>query len=516
MIKPAYYDKAIVTSKVVIVISLLLILSGCSFFGFRSSSGNFDAEDKIAQSSGKSGVAGIKSAKDSGSGYCPAGRPRNASDIKFPFFSHPGQNGPLTRKEMKMARIAWKYFENNYQENTGLVNAVNDYPSTTMWDTGSYLAGLVTAYEFCIIDKNEFDKRLIKILKTLNNLEFFRNGLPNKVYHTQTGQKVNYANQPGEIGVSGLDLGRMLIWLKIIKERFSEHGNAIDKFVLRWNFCQAVDEEGTIYGAYIDPNTKQVVIAQEGRLGYEEYAAKGFDLWGFNTDKAAKAEPYNIIPIYGIDIPYDTRDPRTLHAHNYVVSESYVLDAVELNWDLANDRSNNDLYHSHPWIDEFAQKIYNVQVKRFEHEGILTARTEHQLDQAPYFVYDTIYTDGYPWNTITEDSKHVPQYAAIALKGALGLWAVWDTEYTDLLFNAIADLYDPDKGFYEGRYENGSGVINQFTANNNGIMLEALLYKVQGKLLRFSDRPSMWDATVADEFKGHGKCLPGKPRDRLR
>ena len=44
---------------------------------------------------------------------------------------------------MAMARTAWKYFENNYQPDTGLVNAVNDYPSTTMWDTASYMGGLM-------------------------------------------------------------------------------------------------------------------------------------------------------------------------------------------------------------------------------------------------------------------------------------------------------------------------------------------------------------------------------------
>ena len=29
--------------------------------------------------------------------------------------SHPGRNGPLTPLEMKMAKVAWRYFENNYQ-----------------------------------------------------------------------------------------------------------------------------------------------------------------------------------------------------------------------------------------------------------------------------------------------------------------------------------------------------------------------------------------------------------------
>ena len=35
-----------------------------------------------------------------------------------------------------MARRAWKYNKSNTQA-TGLANAVNAYPSTTMWDTAS-------------------------------------------------------------------------------------------------------------------------------------------------------------------------------------------------------------------------------------------------------------------------------------------------------------------------------------------------------------------------------------------
>jgi len=410
---------------------------------------------------------------------------------------------------MAMARTAWKYFENNYQPDTGLVNAVNDYPSTTMWDTASYMGGLMAVYELSIIAKNEFDWRMIALLGSLNKLSFFRDELPNKVYHTKTIEKVNYANQPGEIGYSALDLGRLLIWLKIIKERYPQHSDAIDQFVLRWNFCHVLDKWGTMYGAMVGPDQK-VTYVQEGRLGYEEYTAKGFQLWGLNTERASKPEPYNVIPIYGIDIPYDARDPRTLHAHNYVVSESYILDAIELNWDLVDDRDSNDTVHSHTWMADFAQRIYKVQEARYRQTGIVTARTEHQLDGAPYFVYDTIYTDGYAWNTITEDGKYVPEFAAVALRGALGLWAIWETPYTNLLFDIIADLYDPQKGFYEGLYENGRGVIKTFTANNNGTMLETLLHKVQGKLLRFSARVGPWEKTLEDEFKNGSQCLPSK------
>lgn len=422
---------------------------------------------------------------------------------------HPGRNGPLTDAEMLIARIAWKYFENNYQPNTGLVNAVNAYPSTTMWDTGSYLAALVSAYELGLIDKNIFDKRIIAILKTFNTMKFFRDELPNKAYHTKTAQKVNYTNKPGEIGYSALDLGRLLIWLKIIKERYPQHGNGIDSFILRWDFCNVINKHGTLFGA-VGKEGKPIRYLQEGRLGYEEYAAKGFSLWGFNTARAAKPEPYDFIPIFGVEVPYDTRDPRKLGAHNYVVCESYVLDAIELNWDLPLDRDKDDMFHSDPLTAEFAQRIYKVQEQRYLQTGIITARTEHQLDGPPYFVYDAIYTSGYAWNTITEKGKYVPQYAAVALKGALGLWAVWETDYTDLLYKTISGLYDPNKGFYEGLYENGKGIINTFTANNNGIMLECLLYKQQGKLLRFGSNETLWDKRISDPF-APDKCV----RERL-
>ena len=375
-----------------------------------------------------------------------------------------------------------------------MVNAGDNYPSATMWDTASYLGGLVAAFELNFITKDQFDQRLTTLLNTLNELAFFRDELPNKAYHTQTAEKVSYNNQPGEIGFSALDLGRLLIWLKIIKERYPAYANGIDRFVLRWNFGNVLDRYGSMYGAVLDRNG-QTRYVQEGRLGYEEYAAKGFQLWGFDTSRALMPQPYGFVRIYGIDIPYDTRDPRELGAHNYVVSESYVLDGIELNWDQASDLKSDDMTHTDMMTADFADRVYRVQAERSRRTGILTARTEHQLDGPPYFVYDTIYTDGYPWNTISEDGKYVPQFAALSLKAAFGLWVLWETPYSDSLFQAASSLYDPERGFYEGRYERDSSLIKTFTANNNGIILETLLYKVQGKLLKITNRPGLREQT---------------------
>lgn len=430
------------------------------------------------------------------------------------------RSGPLTPQEQAMARTAWKYFENNTVAGTGLANAVDGYPSTTMWDTASYVAAIVSASELGIIDRKTADERFGALFATLNKLKFFRDELPNKVYHTGTLVLSNYANQPDEIGYSAIDLGRLLIWLKIVKERYPQHADSIDRFVLRWNFDKVVDQKGTLFGAHVEKD-KKVTSVQEGRLGYEEYAARGFELWGIATDLASRPEPFDTINLYCVEVPFDSRDPRRTSQHNYVVSESYVLDGLEFNWDQTQDLDRNDRRHSHPWMVDFAARVYQAQENRYRETGIVTARSEHQLDQEPWFVYDTVYTDGFAWNTITEDGKHVPQFAAVSLKAALGMWVLWKSEYTDILFARIASQYDPAKGFYEGVLENGKGPIKAFTSNNNGIMLEALLYKSSGKLLKWGSRaPGLWEKALADpygqqartRFKAHLRqpaCTPG-------
>lgn len=210
------------------------------------------------------------------------------------------RRGFLNERELRAAKTAWRYFQNFTQETTGLANSVGNYPSTTLWDTASYVAGIVAAYELCLIEKPELDKRLTQLLTTFKGLELFRKEMPNKVYHTKTGAKVDYTNKPGEIGFSALDIGRFLVWMRIVKNRYPHLGNTVDSVLLKWDFSNTIDEEGLMYGAYVDKETGETVYAQEGRLGYEEYAAKGFALWGFKPRLAHRAEPFLTAAIYGI------------------------------------------------------------------------------------------------------------------------------------------------------------------------------------------------------------------------
>jgi hypothetical protein len=353
---------------------------------------------------------------------------------------------------------------------------------------------------------------MLKLLGTLHDLNLFRGELPNKVYQTETGAKVDYGNKPGEVGYSSIDIGRMLTWLYIVKQRYPYLANSVDGIVLQWSFCHAVDSRGWLNGGGIGPDGKTIYF-QEGRLGYEEYAAKGFGLWGFDTKAASRAQPYGTVDIYGIKVPYDARDPRKFQTENYVLSEGYILDGIEDNFGLPGADYAGPSLHTDGWRAEFATRVYMAQQRRFEETGILTARTEHQVDGPPYFVYDTVFADGYAWNTLSPTNVYTPERAAVAIKGALGLWVLWDTPYTDKLFEAVADLYTLDGGFYEGLYENGKGYIPLQTANNNGIVLAVLLYKVQGPLLRYlnHDTQVWWTALNDGGDERLQRCLPAKP-----
>ena len=85
---------------------------------------------------------------------------------------------------------------------------------------------------------------------------------------------VNYSNQPEEIGWSAIDIGRLLLWLKIVSVRYPEFSEYIDRIVLRWSYCDLLDRCGLLYGGSMAQG--KINLFQEGRLGYEEYAAVGY------------------------------------------------------------------------------------------------------------------------------------------------------------------------------------------------------------------------------------------------
>ncbi|RCJ19961.1 hypothetical protein A6S26_04320 [Nostoc sp. ATCC 43529] len=375
---------------------------------------------------------------------------------------------PLTPEEQTYARAAWQYFVKNYQPATGFTNSTGGYPSGTLWDMGNYLMALNAARWLNLTDQADFDARLNKFLTSLGSLKLFEDALPNKVYNAATGQMVDYGNNPIErgIGWSALDVGRILAAFDVIRSCHPQYNDWLKGIVTKWQVARSLKDQ-QLFGATVLADNKTLLV-QEGRLGYEEYAARGYQLWGFSAPKAIAFEPFKLVEINGVQIPVDTRDFQSTNANNYVVSESYILDGIEfgLQGELA----------------DFAARVLDVQKRRYDTTGQLTAVTEDNIDQAPYFLYNTVYANGTNWATITDANQPYPQFRSISTKAAFGWHYLFpDNAYAQKLFDAVKDLRSPDDGgYYAGIYEESKQPNKALTGNTNGLILEILYYKAKG------------------------------------
>lgn len=376
---------------------------------------------------------------------------------------------PLNDEERKWAQIAWRYFENNYQPATGLVNSVQDYPATTLWDTASYLMALISAYRLEIIGHHAFDIKLSQALLSLKRIDLFAGQLPNKSYNTKTLAMTNYDNSPSPqgIGWSAIDIARLLVPLHIIVWNYPEYAVEVRKICLRWQWSVLV-KNGQLIGTLVRNGKTEHV--QEGRLGYEQYAARAATLLGLDVSIAENAENYlTFHQQYNIDVPVDRRDAKTFDALNYVVSEPYILDGIE----FGSSRVTNEL----------AWRVYRVQEERYKATNIFTAVSEDHIDQAPYFVYNTVFVNGQFWKATTDNGQDAEPFKTLSTKAAFGWYAMYRTNYTNQLLDNVKSLHDPQRGWYAGIYEKNGKPNQALTANTNGIILESLAAMEFGKLV---------------------------------
>jgi hypothetical protein len=376
----------------------------------------------------------------------------------------------ICAEDLEIARIAWVYFENNYNPETGLYNSANKYTSTTMWDTGSALAATIAARDFGFIDQKTFDDRVMAMFKTLNTMKLFNNEAPNKAYNTKSADMVDYRNKPvpDGIGVSMLDLGRLVSWLNTVQCMHPKYKTMAKKTIERWDFSRMM-KDGQMYGLARDPETKKIRVLQEGRFVYEQYTGKVFRTLGFDMNVAATYNNKfrNEVDVMGIPIAHDNRDPREFGANNYVITESYSMDATE----NGLDNENTGLL----------KNIFEVQKERWKRTGTVTAVSEDNVDRDPWFLYNSIFNAGIQWSTINPRGTRFNELKSVSTKAALSLAVLFpDDEYSQVLMDKIESAYDPEKGWYSGVYENGIGYNTTATANTNGNIMANMLYKKYG------------------------------------
>lgn len=377
--------------------------------------------------------------------------------------------GELSSVELEIANKAWNYFKRNLSPENGMVNSVDGFNSVTLWDQSAAIAAVVSAKELELISEQEFNTTLEKMLVTLAKLPLYKNELPNKVYNSKTLIPVSYGqvDKKEEIGWSAIDIGRIALWLKIIAAKYPQFKPQTEQVWNAWK-VDRLTKDGNMYGTHFAEGVEQ--YNQEGRLGYENYAAYGLKLWGLDVSNALDAEDKaSFVELYGHSIPFDMRDAENSEANNYVLSEPFFLDGMETGF-----KALPKLY---------ADNILAAQEGRYKETKQLTAITEDNLDREPYFLYNTLYVNGKPWSTINDLGENYNHLRFVSSKAAIGLHVLYGTDYTQKLFDFVHQNLGTDSGWYSGYYETLEEPNAVLTANNNGIILESLLYRKVGKPL---------------------------------
>ena len=383
---------------------------------------------------------------------------RATEALPEPWGHAPPRSG-LTEEDRVLIRTAWAYFARNRQP-TDLVNSVDGYPYTTLWDVASTIAAIHAAHELGVLPSTEATNWLESLLQALREMPLYRDELPNREYDTRDGSIANTGSVKlaGGTGWSALDLGRLLIWLRIVADAYPSLEPSVSELVASWRF-ERLSQDGQLNGVRF--TGKQELLRQEGRLGYEQYAARGFALWGYEVERAVDYDRIQVGLVDGVEVPYDERNLA------FLTSDPFVLAAIELG---GGDQAFQIL----------AETIFAVQLARWQREGTITAAGEDALDQRPWFLYNNILFEGEAWHAVSHRGVAHRDLFGWSAKGALGWWALnLEPTYGQALRESVQKLARAGRGVYAGMLD--SGTINRsLNVNTNAVILEIMLYIARG------------------------------------
>ena len=362
--------------------------------------------------------------------------------------------------EDEIAHRAWRYMIASREPATGLYDSVIHYPATTMWDVASSVAGLVAAERLNLLSATSFRLQMQQLLNSLAKMPLYNHELPNREYNIRSLVMLDHRSLPSETGSgwSALDVARLLIWLRIVSIWYPDMKPICDRIFARWDF-RRLRLNGEANGTSVEGGKEY--IRQEGRLGYEQYAAKGFGLWGIDLPKAsgyAHSKPVNIL---GVALSQDDR------AHSFLTSEPFFLAQMEIG-------------SIDPVFDELSSAVFGVEKRRWEKTGVLTAVSEDSVSLEPWFVYNTILYNSAEWECVGAGGKPYPELKGLSTKAAFAYAALSDDSYGLKLEEVAETLVHPLYGFYAGRYDRG-GINSSLNLNTNAIVLEAMLYRKLGR-----------------------------------
>lgn len=366
---------------------------------------------------------------------------------------------------MSAARTAWAFVERNYVPSTGLARAHDSYQFLTVWDIASLLAATYSAHGLGLITDATYHQRTQKVLTTLASMPLFEGAAFNKMYDAHTGRMVGRDLKPSTkgIGWSAIDMGRLLVWLRIVAVNHPQHMPLATAIVERLDMTRLVGE-GYLRGEDLAPENGSKRMYPEGKMGYEQYSAAGFALWGFRAAKALDAR-LNALPVSvnGVSIVADTR------GNEYVTSEPYIMLGLETGW-------------YSPEIRAQAWRVLAAQEARYRSTGTITMVSEDALPDPPYyFYYYNVYRQG---RSFTVDGPPglgvVDRPRWISAKAAFAWHSLIPSPYTLVALQAVQPAAIEGRGWGAGVYEGTLRPTGTPGINTEAVILEAALYHMRG------------------------------------
>lgn len=367
---------------------------------------------------------------------------------------------PLSAEERAfyedMARLSWRYLDRHYQPATGLVNATPDWSNTTVWDVGGQIIAYHAAKELGLIEADAYHERTRKLLATLERAPLFRGAAFNKLYSSADG-----SIGTSRLGWSATDLGRLFVALKLLATHEPQYAAQAERIVRRNDFGQLV-KDGYLHGQLIG-SRGQPWTFQEGRIGYEQYVARGFAAWGADVGNALdvrkNAEPVEVL---GVQL---YRDRRKL---DRLLSEPFILHGIELG--LSGD------------MQTLAANLLRAQEARYRQTGRVTIVSEDALSVKPhYFYYYCVYCNGKPFVIdISSPGKELDSPRWVSTKAAFGWHALMPSDYTRTATEYVAKAKHPDRGYASGVFEGTGESTMTFDINTASVLLEIAYYQLRG------------------------------------
>lgn len=378
----------------------------------------------------------------------------------------------LSRRERVLAHAAWSYLERNTDPATGLAPAAAGGHATTMWDAGAQLLGILAAEDLGLLSSAQAARRLERAVGSLAAMPLFDDRLPNKSYDTRTLAMVDESGRPAPAGIgwSALDVARVLVPLAAIPWRHPELTPLVRRATGRWRL-EALCDGSSLVGATRERDGR-IAVHAEGRLGYEQLAAKALLPWGVPAAPLLDYRAHlSFTEVYGIRVPHDDRAPRDHGGtHAAALSEPWVLDALENGFDA----------DSLP----LARAVLAVQERRHRATGRPTAVSEDSLDRPPWFAYSAVLNGRDRWTAVDPWGAPLPGAFGFSAKAAVAWGVLFEGAYPDLLLETVDGLVVADQGIYAGRYDDTGQVNRALSLDTNAVVLEALAYRLRGPRLR--------------------------------